>query len=120
MSAHRADSSGGDEVLEALDELVRALKEASRRNEQALKRAQQIRQQRQRGASYGEIVLGHDEPLLVQLTRENLNDLLEAGSRFKRAQARALYAEGFTMERIGEIFGVTRQRVSALLRDRPR
>jgi DNA-binding transcriptional regulator LsrR (DeoR family) len=34
----------------------------------------------------------------------------------RRAEARALYAEGLTMDQIAERFGVTRQRVSALLR----
>ncbi|HVL98941.1 MAG TPA: hypothetical protein VM324_06600 [Egibacteraceae bacterium] len=109
-----------DEVLEALDELVAALRDSTKANEQALKRADQIRRARNRGATYGEIVSGDDEPLIVHVTRANLNRLLEAASRFQRAQARALHAEGFTMERIGEIFGVTRQRVSALLRSRRR
>ena len=32
------------------------------------------------------------------------------------AEARALYAEGLTMAQIAELFGVSRQRVAALLR----
>ena len=38
------------------------------------------------------------------------------GAGVRRAEARALYAEGLTMEQIAERFGVTRQRVSTLLR----
>ena len=34
----------------------------------------------------------------------------------RRAEAHALYAEGLTMDQIAERFGVTLQRVSALLR----
>jgi DNA-binding transcriptional regulator LsrR (DeoR family) len=34
----------------------------------------------------------------------------------RRAEAQALYAEGMTMEQIADRFGVTRQRVSTLLR----
>jgi len=52
----------------------------------------------------------------VELTRDNLATLVEAGSRLRRAEAHALHAEGMTMEQIAELFGVTRQRVSALLR----
>ena len=43
--------------------------------------------------------------------------LAEFGARVRRAEAVALYGEGMTMEEIAEKFGVTRQRVSALLRD---
>ena len=37
----------------------------------------------------------------------------------RSAEERALYAEGLTMNQIVELFGVSRQRVSALLRARP-
>ena len=53
------------------------------------------------------------------MTRDNLVALVDAGSRLRRAEARALHVEGMTMEQIADLFGVTRQRVSALLkRDR--
>ncbi len=41
--------------------------------------------------------------------------LADAGSRWRRAEARALHREGLSMEKIAVLFGVTRQRVSALL-----
>jgi len=43
--------------------------------------------------------------------------LVRDGSRFRRLEARALYAEGLTMAQLATAFGVSRQRVSALLRD---
>jgi transcriptional regulator len=43
--------------------------------------------------------------------------LVRDGSRFRRLEARALYAEGLTMAQLATVFGVSRQRVSALLRD---
>lgn len=107
-----------DEVLTALDALCHALRENSRRNEEALRRADEITRQRQSGLSYREIVANRGGPLIVELTRENLNRLLEHGSRLRRAEAAALHAEGLTMEQIAEVFGVTRQRISALLRER--
>ena len=105
-----------DPVLEALTGLVRALRENSDRIEATISRAEHMRAQRQAGQSYREIESGEERPLIVELTRDNLAALVEAGSRLRRAEARALYAEGMTMEQIAELFGVTRQRVSALLR----
>ncbi|MDQ6911208.1 MAG: hypothetical protein M3Z84_10590 [Actinomycetota bacterium] len=89
----------------------------TRRNQVATRRAQTIRRLRGHGRSYREI-LGRDErALILQVTRENLDGLLQAGGRLRRAEARALYAEGMTMEEIAALFGVTRQRVSVLLRE---
>lgn len=107
-----------DPVLEALDGLVRALRANADRVEAAIARAEHIREQREAGLSYREIESGVQRPLIVELTRDNLAALVEAGSRLRRAEARALHSEGMTMEQIAELFGVTRQRVSALLRDR--
>jgi hypothetical protein len=53
---------------------------------------------------------------VVELMTESLDALLEAGSRLRRAKARALYEDGVTMAAIGKLFGVTRQRVSCLIR----
>ena len=107
-----------DPVLDALDGLVRALRANADRVEAAIARAERIREQREEGLSYREIESGDSRPLIVELTRDNLAALVEAGSRLRRAEARALHGEGMTMEQIAELFGVTRQRVSALLRDR--
>jgi DNA-directed RNA polymerase specialized sigma24 family protein len=111
-------NDGDDPVLEALDVLVRALRANAARIESTIARAERIREQREEGLSYREIESGVDRPLIVELTRDNLAALVEAGSRLRRAEARALHGEGMTMEQIAELFGVTRQRVSALLRDR--
>jgi CRP-like cAMP-binding protein len=43
--------------------------------------------------------------------------LAKAASRLRRTQARALREEGMTTDRIAELFGVSRQRVSALLKE---
>ncbi len=117
-AAYYVTDVGTDPVLEALDGLVRALRENRSRIEATIERAERIREQREQGMSYREIESGVDRPLIVELTRDNLAALVEAGSRLRRAEARALHAEGMTMEQIAELFGVTRQRVSALLRGR--
>lgn len=46
-----------------------------------------------------------------------IKTLARDGHRFRRAQARALYAGGLTMAQLAAVFGVSRQRVSTLLRE---
>jgi len=41
--------------------------------------------------------------------------LIDAGGQFRGAEANALYDEGANMDEIAALFGVSRQRVSALL-----
>jgi hypothetical protein len=104
-----------DAVLAALDNLEVVLRETSERNQTAIRRAEEIRKLRERGHRYSEIVPIEERPLIVELLTQNLNDLSDASSRFRRVEARALYSEGLTMAEIADLFGVTRQRVAALL-----
>jgi hypothetical protein len=108
---------GEDEVLDALEVVVEALEQSSLRNEVAIERADTIRRLRAEGRSYREIFGGEDSPLILDLIRANLQALLDVGSRLRRVEARALHEQGMTMEQIAKLFGVTRQRVSALLRE---
>jgi DNA-binding CsgD family transcriptional regulator len=113
------ETPGQDPVLEALADLVAALEANMDRARASIERAETIRRERVAGRLYREIESGQERPLIVEMTRDNLAALVEAGSRLRRAEARALHAEGMTMEQIANLFGVTRQRVSALLkRDR--
>ena len=105
-----------DPFLEALTALERVLEENDRRAKLITRRIAQVRRQRSRGAEYADIVASEDGPLVVQLLTESSTALDTAGAQVRRAEADALYAEGLTMEHIAEVFGVTRQRVSTLLR----
>ena len=107
---------GQDPVLDALEDLVEALRQNSARNQIVMRRARRIRQQRAQGRPYREIAAVEERPLIVELTRQNLDALLDAGSRLRRLEARALHDEGLTMQQIADLFGVTRQRVSELLK----
>jgi hypothetical protein len=106
-------------LQQALDALIEVLEANGRRNTEAIARAGRIKAERARGLSYGEIVRSQERPLIVELTRQNLEALAEAGAAFRRLEARELHREGFTMDAIAELFGVTRQRISALLREAP-
>ena len=111
--------SGGDDVLVLLDEVVRALTENSERATRAMERAEQIRLRRQRGMSYLEIADDGYGPMLIKLVTENLQNLVDVGSRLRRAHARALYADGATLQQIGELYGVSHQRISAIIHSDP-
>lgn len=105
-----------DAVLAALDEIVTILRKSTKRNRITIRRADRIRRLRERGHRYSEIVPMEKPPLIVELLTESFYELSEASSRFRKAEARALYSEGLTMAEIADLFGVTRQRVAALLR----
>jgi DNA-directed RNA polymerase specialized sigma24 family protein len=105
-----------DAFLEALTALENTLADNQRRTTLIKKRIAQLRRLRSKGASYSEIVSSRDEPLIVQLLTESSTALDTIGANVRRAEARALHAEGLTMEQIAQRFGVTRQRVSILLR----
>jgi len=106
-----------DEPLAALDELIAALEINVGRIEQIIERAKMVRHLRGEGLSWTEIVERQERPLIVEMLTQNLSSLSSAGSRLRRHEAKALHDEGVSMERIGQLFGVTRQRVSELLRN---
>jgi len=108
-----------DAFLEALTALEDTLADNQKRTTLIKKRIAQLRRLRSKGTSYAESVSSRDGPLIVQLLTESSTALDRSGANVRRAEARALYAEGLTMEQIAELFGVTRQRVSILLRKAP-
>ena len=105
-----------DEFLEALTALEEVLADNGRRAGLIKKRIAELRRLRARGVPYTELVTPEGGPLIVQLLTESSTALDSCGANVRRAEAEALYAEGLTMEQIAKSFGVTRQRVSALLR----
>ena len=108
-----------DAFLKALTTLEAALADNHERAKLIKQRIAQLRRLRAKGTSYAEIVATRDGPLLVQLLTESSAALDTSGASVRRAEARALYSEGLTMDQIAEGFGVTRQRVSTLLRKAP-
>lgn len=106
-----------EEILEALAELTDALRQNTERNEQVLKRAEDLRRRRSQGIRWSELVTDEERPLIVEMLTQNMHVLTSAGARLRRLEAKALHDEGVTMERIAQLFGVSRQRISELLRE---
>ncbi|WP_369256065.1 hypothetical protein [Geodermatophilus amargosae] len=109
----------GDTAVAALERLVREIDRCADELEEARTRAEQLLARRRSGESWLDIVSGETRPLVVERISTVLSALAGAGSSWRRAQARALQAEEVSINRIAAMFGVTRQRISALLRDRP-
>ena len=103
------------ELVDALESLVEALRANTERNVQAIRRAHHLIEGLRAGTSNIELVTQHDDPLIFELTRQNLEALSEAGSRVRRAQVHALHHEGMSTAQIAAVFGVTRQRISQLV-----
>lgn len=110
-------ASKPDPVIDALDELVAALTQNVEANRAAMEQAQTIKDLRGQGLDYRAIADETGSPLVVQLVTENLDRLRVHGARLRQKQAAALHAEGMTMDEIAELFGVSRQRISALLKE---
>ena len=107
-----------DPVALALEEVKQSIRRNIEVGEIIFARADALIAAHQAGRPWSEIVREEDRPLIVELLTANLNRLMSAGGRLRRAKAKALHDDGMTMEQIASFFGVTRQRVSALLSDR--
>jgi hypothetical protein len=104
--------------MQALDDLDSALDQSVDMARRMKLRITEIRAVRAEGRTLRDIVPGEERPLIVQLLTESTNLLHAYGNRVRRTEALALHKEGMTMDEIATLFGVTRQRVSALLRER--
>ncbi len=99
-------------VLKQLDEMAEANIGRSRRIKE---RIDHLLERLEAGEELAAIVEGESQPLIPTLITENIEALQDVGSALRRAEAAALRAHGYTMGEIASLFGVTRQRISALL-----
>lgn len=114
-------SQSGDPTLAAfliaLEDLDRALELNIERAHRMKKRIVELQRAIGEGAPLIDTVPTEQAPLIVQLLTDSAETLQECGSRVRRTEAAALHSQGMTMDQIAKLFGVTRQRVSALLRE---
>jgi hypothetical protein len=107
-----------DPATQALSDLVAAIDDCTAQLNDARARAEQLLDSRSAGDSWLGIVTAETRPLVVESVSTVLGTLARAGSTFRREQAHALQREQVSINRIAALFGVTRQRISALLRER--
>ncbi len=113
----RVSQDDSEAFRRALSELDEALDVNVQRAERMKERIAHIQSALAGGEPLREVIPREEAPLLVELLTQSANNLSAYGSRVRRLEARALHQEGLTMEQIARLFGVTRQRVSTLLRE---
>jgi hypothetical protein len=109
-------SSGSDDVLSALNELEAVLRENAESERVLFQRISEVRLARENGKEWKSILAGEDEPGTIQLVSTVLRRQSEASGYLRRSLVVALRAEGQSIPSIANLFGVTHQRVSNLLR----
>jgi hypothetical protein len=112
VSTEAPGDAAGRALAELVDELDVVVSELTR----ARTRALELQEQRRAGHSWHEIVSAEQRPLIVEQISNAMSSLSTAGGQWRREQAAALSAENVSINRIAALYGVTRQRVSALLR----
>jgi hypothetical protein len=108
-----------DSALTALEELIAGIDSAVAELQRARVRAGELVVQRRAGRDWLDIVTTETRPLVVEQLSSVLATLAAAGSSWRREEAAALHRENVSINRIAALFGVTRQRISALLQERP-
>lgn len=109
--------SSPDAAALALADLVTELDRCVDELVRARARADKLLHERRSGRPWLDIVGGEPRPLVVERISTVLAALSAAGHRWRREQAVALQAEQVSINRIAAMFGVTRQRISALLKE---
>jgi transcriptional regulator len=104
-------------VLRQLDDMAEANID---RSQQIKARVHHLLTRLEAGEDLADIVEAEAPPRIPTLITANIEALHHVGATLRKAEAAALRAHGYTMEQIAELFGVTRQRISVLLRHETR
>ena len=107
-----------DPAAQALSDLLAVLDTCLTELESARGRARSLLAARRTGQPWLAIVTEESRPLVVEQISAVMAALATAGGAWRREQAHALQSEQVSINRIAALFGVTRQRISALLRER--
>lgn len=115
MSASGAPAD--DAALRALEQLISCLDASVEELQRARVRAEQLLADRRAGRPWLDLVTEEARPLVVERVSSVHGTLATAGHLWRREEAAALRRENVSINRIAALFGVTRQRISALLRE---
>ncbi|MCW2531083.1 MAG: hypothetical protein JWP62_653 [Blastococcus sp.] len=118
MGVDTVQNPPGDPAEHALEGLMTELDRCMDELTLARARAETLLRERRSGRTWTDIVSGEPRPLVVERISTVLASLATAGHFWRREQASALQGEQVSINRIAAMFGVTRQRISALLKER--
>jgi hypothetical protein len=104
-----------DPLKIAADELARALRISVADAMIALERLDLFRARRANGTGYDDILADQPERSVVEILSESQERLAQVGATFRRATAKMMASNGISQADIARRFGVSRQRIAALL-----
>ncbi len=107
-----------ERLVAALVDIEAGAAENVDRSREIQRRAKFLRKRLEAGGDLIELVQNEAPPRVVELITANMATLETAGAELRAAEALALRAQGLTIEAIAELFGVSRQRISALLKQK--
>ncbi len=107
-----------ERLLHSLVKLEAAAADNIDRSRELQQRAEALRETLRAGSDLVDVVEAESSPRMVELISSNMEALETAGAEFRAAEALALRSHGLTIEAIANLFGVTRQRISALLKQK--
>ena len=109
----------GARTSTALAALSAALQQTIMELEQLVGRADLLRAKIDAGTPLSEALAAEDRPLIITRLVGITDRLNDVGGEVRRAEARQLRDEGYTHDQIAAVFGVSRQRTGALLKEPP-
>lgn len=108
-----------ERVVKGMQDLAASLTAASEELSGLAARARDVGDQVAGGRRLGDVIGDEPRPLVIARLTQLLDDMADRGAEVRRAEAQQLRAEGRSQGDIATLFGVTRQRVSALLAPPP-
>lgn len=110
-------SAANDQAMvRALDDVAEAADETALDQQRLARRARSMTRQSRSGSSWLEILQRERQPGLLVLMTRSARRLHEVSARFRPVFGKALVDEGVSTRQVARMFGVTRQRISAMLR----
>lgn len=109
------DASSGDPVAGAFDRIAEVGEETARDAEQISQLSREASKERSSGASITEsLASGRPQEILSQVER-TAKRLMVAGGTLRKALVSGLSREGMGVSAVSRLFGVSHQRISALM-----
>jgi hypothetical protein len=100
---------------ETLERLAIVLTHVSGDLQALAHRAERLREELADGSPLTDVMGTEARPLIISRMTQLVDELVGAALAVRRAEARQLRREGASQQQIADLFGVTRQRVAALL-----
>ncbi|MGY2003258.1 hypothetical protein [Blastococcus sp. SYSU DS1024] len=110
-------SAPDEPATQALEGLIACIDASITELQRARARADQLLVERRAGRPWLELVTEESRPLVVESVSTVLASLATAGHTWRCEEAAALQREKVSINGIAALFGVTRQRISALLKE---